>query len=719
MADERVEFALKGDHFRFGQFEAGEPSDVAHLVEGDRHGVHRTVHHEVEAMLRPSFSVVTLTLGLLVGFGTLVEAIRPKLPPPAANALAGSGESFLEQAAHQPIDWMKWGPDVFPRARREGRPVLLVVGASWSTIGRWIDANFLADPEMGRYVGRTFVCVRVDGLERPEFLNAFGPYSRLREGRGAGYQMAVLTPSGDLVGVLARTGGVVTIDRGGLMRALILARRAADASVLDEGQLRDENLLGRPQDEAGPDLRGYRRALREAIPRRGHFAIGDWRPYAPMGWRFFALLDDRPALDRSILGAARSPGINLLDGGFFRGSITLPGEVRVETDRVTTLDAEAASALAIVAAGRSGPWRDLAISTALAALQAEGDRLPAARLGTVDRRGRSPRHSFPPARLRATLSGEERDVARTALGLEVGANPQCLPYLAEPVVGEPAQALLRRLREIVGPADPPVNFGLLSVEARVVARTLEAARLLRDPALTEAALARADRLVDFRRGGDWIGKEPDASRSLTLIDRVAAADAGLRIFLSLGRADAYLDGRDALDAVLRSHAVAPGAFALVDPGRKENDYPWLRLPELADNAGESASAALARVLLDYGRAEGRTERGRRYGRVAREILSRLTPEAVGAPSSIAGFMAMAATIKDDAYLVVVGRDAVEEANRLASKWPARLVVPSAGPALREFRNKPVGLYVVKGADVWGPLTEATAKALLPAHLRVP
>jgi hypothetical protein len=46
------------------------------------------------------------------------------------NRLIGEKSPYLQQHAHNPVDWYPWGAEAFERARREGKMIFLSVGYS-------------------------------------------------------------------------------------------------------------------------------------------------------------------------------------------------------------------------------------------------------------------------------------------------------------------------------------------------------------------------------------------------------------------------------------------------------------------------------------------------------------------------------------------------------------------------------------------------------------
>ena len=46
------------------------------------------------------------------------------------NRLIYEKSPYLLQHAHNPVDWLAWGPEAFQKAQREQKPVFLSIGYS-------------------------------------------------------------------------------------------------------------------------------------------------------------------------------------------------------------------------------------------------------------------------------------------------------------------------------------------------------------------------------------------------------------------------------------------------------------------------------------------------------------------------------------------------------------------------------------------------------------
>jgi uncharacterized protein YyaL (SSP411 family) len=66
------------------------------------------------------------------------------------------------------VRWESWGEAAFARARAEGRPVLLHIGATWCHWCHVMDEGTYTVPRVARLINERFVAVRVDTDHRPD-----------------------------------------------------------------------------------------------------------------------------------------------------------------------------------------------------------------------------------------------------------------------------------------------------------------------------------------------------------------------------------------------------------------------------------------------------------------------------------------------------------------------------------------------------------------------
>ena len=114
------------------------------------------------------------------------------------NRLAGEKSPFLQHGAHQPVHWQPWHEDVFARARREDRPVLLDIGAVWCHWCHVMDRESYESAETAALINELFVPVKVDRDERPDVDARYQRAVQLLTGQGGWPLTAFLTPDGEV-----------------------------------------------------------------------------------------------------------------------------------------------------------------------------------------------------------------------------------------------------------------------------------------------------------------------------------------------------------------------------------------------------------------------------------------------------------------------------------------------------------------------------------------
>jgi uncharacterized protein len=84
------------------------------------------------------------------------------------NALAAETSPYLRQHAHNPVDWLPWGPVALARAREEDKPLLVSIGYSSCHWCHVMERESFEDERTAALMNEGFVCVKVDREERPD-----------------------------------------------------------------------------------------------------------------------------------------------------------------------------------------------------------------------------------------------------------------------------------------------------------------------------------------------------------------------------------------------------------------------------------------------------------------------------------------------------------------------------------------------------------------------
>ncbi len=110
------------------------------------------------------------------------------------NKLSDQSSSYLKAASKQLIDWHPWSEEVFEKAGREGKPVLLSIGAVWCHWCHVQAHESWENKEIAEIVNKNFVAVKVDRDERPDLDSAYQKFVQMFTGAG-GWPLTVFITS--------------------------------------------------------------------------------------------------------------------------------------------------------------------------------------------------------------------------------------------------------------------------------------------------------------------------------------------------------------------------------------------------------------------------------------------------------------------------------------------------------------------------------------------
>jgi uncharacterized protein len=110
------------------------------------------------------------------------------------NRLARETSPYLQQHAHNPVDWYPWGPEALERAKREDKPILLSIGYSACHWCHVMERESFENAATAEVMNEWFVSVKVDREERPDLDQVYQLVVQLM-GRSGGWPLTVfLTP---------------------------------------------------------------------------------------------------------------------------------------------------------------------------------------------------------------------------------------------------------------------------------------------------------------------------------------------------------------------------------------------------------------------------------------------------------------------------------------------------------------------------------------------
>ncbi|MGD0664370.1 MAG: thioredoxin domain-containing protein [Rhabdochlamydiaceae bacterium] len=120
------------------------------------------------------------------------------------NRLAKEKSPYLQQHAHNPIDWYPWGDEAFQKAKELDRPIFLSIGYSTCHWCHVMEREAFSDVEAAKFLNDNYVSIKVDREEHPEVDSLYMDFAQIIMGGGGGWPLnLILAP--DLKPLLAAT----------------------------------------------------------------------------------------------------------------------------------------------------------------------------------------------------------------------------------------------------------------------------------------------------------------------------------------------------------------------------------------------------------------------------------------------------------------------------------------------------------------------------------
>ena len=580
--------------------------------------------------------------------------------PKYTNRLISQTSPYLQQHAHNPVDWYPWGPEALARARDENKPIHLSVGYAachWCHV--LADESF-EDEATAEVLNRRFVNIKVDREERPDIDRIYQIAQQMLTQRSGGWPLTMFLTSDDQRPFFGGTY-FPKEARYGLPAFKDLLGKVADYYRDHEADLRQQNqaLMSAFADLTPPPasvdiqltdapLKASRQLLARTFDARyGGFGAAPKFPHPKTLERLFRdwhTTAHRPEPDLHALYMATltlkrmgDGGINdQLGGGFCRYSVdatwTIPHFEKMLYDNGALLSVYAD---ATVATGDSW-YADIATRVAdwtMREMQSpQGGYYSSLDADSEGHEGKF--YVWDREEIRSTLSAEEFAAFAPRFGLEAEPNfegkwhlfvSDATEHIADregrnrPAVEALLNGARLRLREL---RDRRIWPGrdekiLTSWNALMIRGMAIAARALRRDELAESAT----RALDFIRATLWRDgrllatcKDGKAHLNAYLDDYVFLADAVLELQQARFRADELAFARQLLDVVLdRFSDPADGGFFFTS-----DDHETLihRSKSFSDDATPAGNGIAAYVLQRMGYLLGET----RYLNAAQSTL---------------------------------------------------------------------------------------------------
>lgn len=110
------------------------------------------------------------------------------------NRLIDSSSPYLQQHAHNPVDWYPWGDAAFEKAREEDKPIFLSIGYSTCHWCHVMAHESFEDEAVAKLLNENYVSIKVDREERPDIDQLYMAAATTLIGRGGWPLTIVMSP---------------------------------------------------------------------------------------------------------------------------------------------------------------------------------------------------------------------------------------------------------------------------------------------------------------------------------------------------------------------------------------------------------------------------------------------------------------------------------------------------------------------------------------------
>ena len=114
---------------------------------------------------------------------------QPDGTPTYINRLFLDASPYLQQHAHNPVNWIPWSDAAFELARALGRPVLLSIGYSTCHWCHVMEDESFDDEEIAAYLNAHYIAIKVDREVRPDLDSIYMSAVQLFTQGGGGWPM--------------------------------------------------------------------------------------------------------------------------------------------------------------------------------------------------------------------------------------------------------------------------------------------------------------------------------------------------------------------------------------------------------------------------------------------------------------------------------------------------------------------------------------------------
>lgn len=116
--------------------------------------------------------------------------------PKFTNRLMLESSPYLQQHAHNPVNWYSWSEEAFHAARGQNKPIFLSIGYSTCHWCHVMEEESFEHLEIAAYLNQNFISIKVDREQLPDIDNTYILAASMLSGQTGWPLNAFLTPEG-------------------------------------------------------------------------------------------------------------------------------------------------------------------------------------------------------------------------------------------------------------------------------------------------------------------------------------------------------------------------------------------------------------------------------------------------------------------------------------------------------------------------------------------
>ena len=112
-----------------------------------------------------------------------------------SNKLINESSPYLQQHAHNPVDWFPWGDEALTLAKDKDKPILVSIGYSACHWCHVMERESFEDPATAAFMNEHFINIKIDREERPDLDHIYMEAVQVMTGSGGWPLNVFLTPA--------------------------------------------------------------------------------------------------------------------------------------------------------------------------------------------------------------------------------------------------------------------------------------------------------------------------------------------------------------------------------------------------------------------------------------------------------------------------------------------------------------------------------------------